>query len=66
MPRYYFHQHLNGRVAEDQQGLQFADQKEACEHAGFPDAYCTWVRRPPDPRHLILPSRYPTARTPSV
>jgi hypothetical protein len=32
MPRFYFHQHLNGQVAEDRRGRQFANIKEACEH----------------------------------
>jgi hypothetical protein len=33
MPRYYFHQHFNGQIAEDRQGHQFANVKDACEHA---------------------------------
>jgi hypothetical protein len=33
MPRFYFHQHLNGQFAEDRRGRQFANAKEACEHA---------------------------------
>jgi hypothetical protein len=33
MPRFYFHQHLNGRFLEDRRGRQFPSLKEACEHA---------------------------------
>jgi hypothetical protein len=33
MPRFYFHRHLNGQFAEDQRGRQFANVKDACEHA---------------------------------
>jgi hypothetical protein len=35
MPRYYFHQHLNGLLIQDHQGLQFGSPKEACEHAVY-------------------------------
>jgi len=34
MPRYYFHQ-LNGRRFKDQRGIQFANRKQACEHAVY-------------------------------
>jgi hypothetical protein len=33
MPRYFFHQHLNGTVAKDQRGVQLANSREACELA---------------------------------
>ena len=33
MPRYYFHQHLNGQFAEDRRARQFASVKAACEYA---------------------------------
>jgi hypothetical protein len=33
MPRFYFHQHLNGHLAIDRRGHWFANVKEACEHA---------------------------------
>jgi hypothetical protein len=33
MPRFYFHQSLNGQSLEDPHGLVFADQTEAREHA---------------------------------
>ena len=33
MPQFYFHQHLNGRLAEDRLGLSFASADEACAHA---------------------------------
>ena len=31
--RYYFHQHLNGRSAEDWRGRQFGSAGEACSYA---------------------------------
>jgi uncharacterized protein DUF6894 len=31
--RYYFHQHLNGRSAEDRRGRQFGNAGEACSYA---------------------------------
>ena len=33
VPKFYFHQHLNGRFVEDRRGRQFPSVKEACEHA---------------------------------
>jgi hypothetical protein len=33
VPKFYFHQHLNGRFVEDRRGREFASVKEACEHA---------------------------------
>jgi hypothetical protein len=33
MPRYFFHQHLNGTVAKDRRGVQLANSREACELA---------------------------------
>jgi hypothetical protein len=33
MPRFYFHQNLNGRLAEDRLGVSFASADEACAHA---------------------------------
>src|SRR3981189_3365080 len=33
VPKFYFHQHLNGRFVEDRCGRQFPSVKEACEHA---------------------------------
>jgi len=33
MPRFYFHQHLNGRFLEDRRGREFPSVQEACEHA---------------------------------
>jgi hypothetical protein len=33
VPKFYFHQHLNGRFLEDLRGREFASVKEACEHA---------------------------------
>ena len=33
MPRFYFHQYLNGRLAEDRRGQQFQTADEACAHA---------------------------------
>jgi len=35
MPRYYFHQHLNGLLIQDHLGLQFGSPGEACEHAVY-------------------------------
>jgi hypothetical protein len=32
VPRFYFHQHLNGKLAEDRRGRLFANVKEACEY----------------------------------
>jgi hypothetical protein len=33
MPRFYFHQNLNGHLAEDRVGARFASADEACAHA---------------------------------
>jgi hypothetical protein len=34
MPRYYFHQHMNGRrLAEDRRGRLFGNVTEACTYA---------------------------------
>jgi hypothetical protein len=33
VPRFYFHQYLNGQFVEDRLGRQFPSAKEACEHA---------------------------------
>jgi hypothetical protein len=30
MPRFYFHQHTNGRVVEDREGVILRDADEAC------------------------------------
>ena len=35
MPRFYFHQHLNGEMAEDRRGRKFASADEACAHAVY-------------------------------
>jgi hypothetical protein len=32
MPRFYFHQHLNGKLANDKRGRLFANIQEACAH----------------------------------
>jgi hypothetical protein len=33
MARYYFHKSLNGQMAMDRRGHEFANAEEACEHA---------------------------------
>jgi hypothetical protein len=33
MPRFFFHQNLNGSLAEDRLGVSFASADEACAHA---------------------------------
>jgi hypothetical protein len=33
MTKYFFHEYLNGQRTEDFCGLEFVNQKQACEHA---------------------------------
>jgi hypothetical protein len=35
MQRFYFHQHLNGRLAKDQQGRRLGSGDEACAYAVY-------------------------------
>jgi hypothetical protein len=46
MPRFYFHRHFNGQLAEDRRGRQFGSIEEACEHVvhGTPRALRKTIR----------------------